>query len=120
MKLFELVELGRADYDVLAVWLSCREFTSSCEEQTEMQALIAGRSGIILVDQLLSYGNGEYRFIAYPLEDGKIDLRRGQPVKPSRAIKEICAKIYASNIERCRYGMLSTAEVAMLKAGIPF
>ncbi len=80
----------------------------------------AGPVGIILADQLLACGTGEYRFIAYPLEEGRINLQRGQPVKPSLAIKEICSEIYASNIERCRYGMLSTAEAAMLKAGISF
>lgn len=57
-------------------------------QDIENETMLAKSEGVLIIDQLLSTGNGKNRYIACPYKNGKIDINSSKTIEPIQDIKK--------------------------------
>lgn len=88
MKNYILHSFNSGIYSVYVIGLNYLSILSYLKE-LEKEQLFCSRQGLLLVDQYLSTGDSDNRFVAVKFSNGKIDLQSARKVKVNQNIKKL-------------------------------
>jgi len=116
MKEYCVRKLESASYDI---YLLCLTFDSVLNyiDDIEQNTLIRGRTGIMIIDQLLATGNGKNRFISCEFSNGSIILASAKNVKPGGAIKHVALQSLQRNYDYIQNSILSEGQLVKIQQG---
>lgn len=116
---FVIENLINEQYDK---FLLCLTFESIINYLNDIESSdeISGKSGKLIIDQLLVTGNGKNRFICCNFHDGKIDISSTKNANPSDNIKRESVRLLKEYSECCRYSILTEDERQCIEKGLIF
>lgn len=120
MKEYEICKVTSNEYDG---FLLCLTFESvlSYLEHIESESLITNsKCGTLLIDQLLTTGNGRNRYICCTFCNGRIDISSITNVNPNEYYREMSLKLLHDNIDLLRNSILTDIQKDNIIRGIIF
>lgn len=120
MKEYEICKVTGNEYDG---FLLCLTFESVLNylERIESEPLITkSKYGTLLIDQLLTSGNGRNRYIRCTFCDGRIDISSATNVNPDEYYRKLSLNLLRDNIELLQNSILTDIQKENIIKGIIF
>ncbi len=116
---FVIEKLNNDEYDLFLLCLSFESIVNYLND-IESSEQIVGKSGVLLIDQLLVTGNSDNRFISCKYISGKIDINSTTKVIPEERMKELSLRLLSENKGCYKNSILTSYERQCIDKGIIF
>lgn len=116
---FVIENLHDEKYNKLLLCLTFESIINYLDD-IEKSSEIVGKTGSLIIDQLLATGNGKNRFICCDFHDGVIDIASTKNVTPSDSIRQESLRLLKENYDCCRFSILTSEERKNIEEGILF
>ena len=114
IKIIKIEENGIGWFVIGLTYKSILEYLPLIQKEIEKDYLF---TGAILIDQLLSAGNGKNRFIQCVVKNGKIDLTTAQNIIPTEIFKKITSEELRRNGKILDNSILTERQRLLIKQG---
>ena len=117
MKKYILHSFNSGIYSVYVIGLNYLSILSYFKE-LEREPLLCSRQGLVLVDQYLSTGDSDNRFVAINFFYGKIDLKSARKVKVDQKVKKLANFLLKQHKMEVENSILSEDQKSRILYGI--
>lgn len=114
IKIIKIEENDIGWFVIGLTYKSILEYLPLIQKEIEKDYLF---TGAILIDQLLSAGNGKNRFIQCVVKNGKIDLTTAQNIIPTEIFKKITSEELRRNGKILDNSILTERQRLLIKQG---
>ena len=114
IKIIKIEENDIGWYVIGLTYKSIFEYFSLIQKEVAKDVLF---SGAIVIDQLLSAGNGKNRFIQCIVKNGKIDLTTARNIIPTEIFKKITSEELRRNGKILDNSILTERQRLLIKQG---
>lgn len=115
MKNFEIIKLNDSEYDYMVIATTC---ISPISTLTDIQNVLANKSGRIIFDLTLINGTNSNRYISALFENGVFDRRSFNVVKViAPNLEYISLEFFIRHVELVENGTIPNALKSLLGAG---
>lgn len=115
MKNFEIIKLNDSEYDYMVIATTC---ISPISTLTDIQNVLANKSGRIIFDLTLINGTNSNRYISALFENGVFDRRSFNVVKViAPNLEHISLEFFIRHVELVENGTIPNALKSLLGAG---
>lgn len=116
---FTIIQLNNDSYDIFLLCLTF-ESIATYKQSIESSNYIRGKTGKILIDQLLVTGNGPNRFICCNYFNGFLDFTSARVVPANYYYKSITVEWLHRHNEYIEYSILTAKQRQYIRDSIPF
>ena len=120
MKEYEICKVAGKEYDAFLLCLTYESILSYLERIESEPLITKSKCGTLLIDQILTTGNGRNRYIRCKFCDGKIDISSVTIVNPNEYYKEISLSLLRDNIGLLHNSILTDIQKDNIIKGIIF
>lgn len=120
MKEYEICKVKSNEYDGFLLCLTFESILSYLEHIEAEPLITKSKSGTLLIDQLLTTGNGRNRYIRCTFCNGRIDISSVANVNPNEYYRELSLRLLRDNIELLHNSILTDIQMENIIKGIIF
>lgn len=120
MKEYEIRNISSSEYDGFLLCLTFESILSYLERIETEPLITKSKHGTLLIDQLLTTGNGRNRYIRCTFCDGRIDISSVTNVNPNNYYREISLNLLRDNIELLHNSILTDIQKDNIIRGVVF
>jgi len=120
MKEYEICKVASNEYDAFLLCLTFESILGYLEHIESEPLITKSKCGTLLIDQLLTTGNGRNRYICCKFCDGRIDISSVTNVSPNEYYREISLNLLRDNIELLHNSILTDIQRVNIIRGIIF
>ena len=120
MKEYEICEVENKEYNGFLLCLTFENILSYLS-QIESDPLISKlKYGTLLIDQLLTTGDGRNRYIRCPFVDGRLNVSAITIVNPNEYYRQLSLRLLRNNVDLLHDSILTEKQKDKIKKGIIF
>ena len=120
MKEYEICKVTGNEYDGFLLCLTFESVLTYLERIESEPLITKSKRGTLLIDQLLTSGNGRNRYIRCTFCDGRIDISSVTNVNPNEYYRELSLNLLRDNIELLHNSILTDSQKENIIKGIIF